>query len=112
MTATNYENEIKRPTSPQASVSGRVPTQLKNKSNDVDELVELRRRYENTFEEAGLGLQAKELLNLRDKGLTKPARAQTPSAPTDQPADDFGWSQSNLSSHRISALPLRVFLIR
>ena len=40
-----------RPTSPQASVSGRVPTQLKNKSNDVDELVELRRRYENPFAE-------------------------------------------------------------
>ena len=41
-----------RPTSPQASVSGRVPTQLKNKSNNVDELVELRRRYENSFAEA------------------------------------------------------------
>ena len=60
MTATNNENEIKRPTSPQASVSGRVPTQLKNKSNDVDELVELRRRYENTFAEAALACRLSE----------------------------------------------------
>jgi len=59
MTATNNENEIKRPTSPQASVSARVPTQLKNKSNDVDELVELRRRYENTFAEAALACRQK-----------------------------------------------------
>ena len=48
-----------RPTSPQASVSGRVPTQLKNKSNDVDELVELRRLYENPFAEGALACRQK-----------------------------------------------------
>ncbi len=48
-----------RPTSPQASVSGRVPTQLKNKSNYVDELVELRRRYENPFAEGALACRQK-----------------------------------------------------
>ena len=48
-----------RPTSPQASVSGRVPTQLKNKSNDLDELAELRRRYENPFAEGALACRQK-----------------------------------------------------
>ena len=35
-----------------------------------------------------------------------------PSAPTGQPANDSGWSQSSLSSHRISASPLKAFSIR
>ena len=55
----NNENAIEHPASPQASHSGRVPTQLENKPNDADELVELRRRYENTFAEAALACRQK-----------------------------------------------------